>query len=169
MGKVSVVANAKISQVDRDNPSARCFKSSRLWKDCQLGNICSICWICKMCNLIEPPARSLYTTIGPGGSWASTSRITENMEFILPPERRIKSEKSNDGGGCLDMGCCTIGCPVGGILSLSGLSSCSCGSSSSSLESSYPVNRIDVIMEFILRKAEYHMQNMQNMQNMTNM
>jgi hypothetical protein len=104
-----------------------------------------------MCNLIEPPARSLYTTIGPGGRRASTSRITENMEFILPPERRIKSEKSNDGGGCLDMGCCTIGCPVGGILSLSGLSSCSCGSSSSSLESSYPVNRIDVIMEFILR------------------
>ena len=42
-----------------------------------------------------PPARSLYTTMGPGGSCASASRMTASMEVVFPPERRINEAKSN--------------------------------------------------------------------------
>ena len=44
-----------------------------------------------------PPARSLYTTMGPGGtrSCASASRMTDSKEVVFPPELRINEAKSN--------------------------------------------------------------------------
>ncbi len=68
-----------------------------------------ICAICKIFNLTAPPARSLYTTMGSGGRYASASRIVANNVVVFPPERRIKAAKSNGGGAG---GFCGMGGPI---------------------------------------------------------
>ena len=140
MDTVSEVANANVSQRDREKFEARCFKTSRLWQKCLLATICEICTICTIYNLTAPPARSLYTWMGPGGRYASASRIEANNALVFPPDRRMIARKSN---GCRAGGCCRMGGPFWGCRSSSALppsagsSGCK-GSCSSSLESSYP-------------------------------
>ena len=56
---------------------------------------------------IQPPARSLYTWMGPGGRYASASHIEANNDVVVfPPDRRMIAGKSNGGraGGCCRMG-----------------------------------------------------------------
>ena len=94
-----------------------------------------------MLNLTAPPARSLYTIIGPGGKCASASRIVDNRVVIFPPDLRIKESKSNGlgaGPGCCG---CKLDGPICGCMSMSGGSSGCNGGSSSSLESSYPAEQ----------------------------
>ncbi len=69
--------------------------------------MCNICAICRIFNLAAPPARSLYTTMGPGCRYASAPRIVANNVVLFPPERRIKAAKSNGGGagGFASSGC----------------------------------------------------------------
>ncbi len=98
---VSEVANTKVSHSDSENLEAHCFKISRLWQACKCIKICNICLICKIFNLTAPPARSLYIIMGPGGRWASASRITDNKVVVFVPELHIKEAKSN---------CCWTGC-----------------------------------------------------------
>ncbi len=65
---------------------------------CAICKRCKICAICKIFNLAAPPARSLYTTMGPDGRYASASRIVANNVVVFPPDRRIKAAKSNGVG-----------------------------------------------------------------------
>ena len=47
--------------------------------------------------------------MGPGGRYASASRIVANNVVVFPPVRRIKAGKSNGIGAG---GCCKMGGPI---------------------------------------------------------
>ena len=69
--------------------------------------------ITKYNTLIPPPARWLCTIMGSRGRSASTCRMIRNKDAVFPPDRRMKSLKSNEGGGAIMMGGCwmsTGGC-----------------------------------------------------------
>ena len=76
---------------------------------CAICKICKICAICKIFNLAAPPARSLYSPMGPDGRYASAFRIVANNVVVFPPELRIKAAKSNGVGAG---GLCGMGGPI---------------------------------------------------------
>ena len=101
METVVVAAKAKVSQTERENADALCFKTSRLCKPCQK---CFLSYekYAKYATynyLTPPPARWLCTIMGPGCSSASTSSITRNKDAKFPPDRRMRSSKSKGGSG----------------------------------------------------------------------
>ena len=91
------------------------------------SNINTICKIYKICYSTPPPARSLYTTMGPAGKCASDLRIADNKVAVFPPDSRINIPKLNGAGA----GCgCNMRGPCGCSISLLPLSAGSWAGSS---------------------------------------
>ena len=107
---VSVVAKANVSQTEREYFEARRFRTWRLVHSYQVHmEMQEIHQKQACCHLTPPPARSLWSIIGPGGNNMSRLEIDCNMEAEWPLDCRRKAKKlkgalQGTGGACRNGG-----------------------------------------------------------------